>query len=301
MKTTLLVSSVLSSLALALPAAADPFFFSTGDPNGLMAAATRPSSAGAFEIESADDFVLSNQTTINSATFTGLLTGGTTSSNVGSVVVEIYRVFPLDSDVNRTSGLPTFSTPQVPTRVNSPSDVAFDSRSSSSGLTFSTSTLAATFTAANSVSPGGIHPAPGFHSGGDGPATGQEVAFNVTFTTPLDLAAGHYFFVPQVEVDNPNGTFEWLSADRPIGSPGTPFPPGNTDLQGWTRDQFLDPDWLRIGTDIVGGTGTFNFAFSITGVEAVPEPSTWAMMLLGFAGIGFMAYRRKFKPALMAA
>ncbi len=33
----------------------------------------------------------------------------------------------------------------------------------------------------------------------------------------------------------------------------------------------------------------------------VPEPSTWAMMILGFAGIGFMAYRRKAKPALMAA
>jgi hypothetical protein len=27
--------------------------------------------------------------------------------------------------------------------------------------------------------------------------------------------------------------------------------------------------------------------------EAVPEPSTWAMMILGFAGIGSMAYRRK--------
>jgi hypothetical protein len=27
--------------------------------------------------------------------------------------------------------------------------------------------------------------------------------------------------------------------------------------------------------------------------DAVPEPSTWAMMILGFAGIGFMAYRRK--------
>ena len=26
---------------------------------------------------------------------------------------------------------------------------------------------------------------------------------------------------------------------------------------------------------------------------SVPEPSTWAMMILGFAGIGFMAYRRK--------
>jgi len=28
-------------------------------------------------------------------------------------------------------------------------------------------------------------------------------------------------------------------------------------------------------------------------IAAVPEPSTWAMMILGFAGLGFMAYRRK--------
>jgi hypothetical protein len=27
--------------------------------------------------------------------------------------------------------------------------------------------------------------------------------------------------------------------------------------------------------------------------DAVPEPSTWAMMLLGFLGLGFLAYRRK--------
>jgi hypothetical protein len=41
--------------------------------------------------------------------------------------------------------------------------------------------------------------------------------------------------------------------------------------------------------------------FGVEGpVTAVPEPSTWAMMILGFAGIGFMAYRRKSKPALMA-
>jgi hypothetical protein len=32
---------------------------------------------------------------------------------------------------------------------------------------------------------------------------------------------------------------------------------------------------------------------------AVPEPSTWAMLILGFAGVGFMAYRRKGRgPAL---
>ena len=28
-------------------------------------------------------------------------------------------------------------------------------------------------------------------------------------------------------------------------------------------------------------------------LHAVPEPSTWAMLILGLAGIGFMAYRRK--------
>jgi hypothetical protein len=33
----------------------------------------------------------------------------------------------------------------------------------------------------------------------------------------------------------------------------------------------------------------------------VPEPSTWAMMILGFAGLGIMVYRRKSKPALLAA
>ena len=33
-------------------------------------------------------------------------------------------------------------------------------------------------------------------------------------------------------------------------------------------------------------------------VSAVPEPTTWAMMLLGFAGIGFLAYRRRPQPAV---
>ena len=28
-------------------------------------------------------------------------------------------------------------------------------------------------------------------------------------------------------------------------------------------------------------------------VGAIPEPSTWAMMILGFAGVGFIAYRRR--------
>ena len=31
----------------------------------------------------------------------------------------------------------------------------------------------------------------------------------------------------------------------------------------------------------------------LSAVGAVPEPSTWAMIILGFAGIGFLSYRRK--------
>ena len=33
--------------------------------------------------------------------------------------------------------------------------------------------------------------------------------------------------------------------------------------------------------------------FGAGSIGAVPEPSTWAMMILGFFGIGFMAYRRR--------
>jgi hypothetical protein len=39
---------------------------------------------------------------------------------------------------------------------------------------------------------------------------------------------------------------------------------------------------------------------SLTVTSGVPEPSTWAMMMLGFVGVGFVAYRRKSKPTLMA-
>jgi hypothetical protein len=205
-------------------------------------------------------------------------------------------VFPKDSDVARTSGpntTPPFSTPNVPTRLNSPSDVALDERDVSA--TSSTTVLNPSFTANNSVQPGGIHRKPNQTTGGNGAVTGkEEVQFSVTFTSPFNLPADHYFFVPQVQLDS--GDFLWLSAPRPIVSPGTPFPPGFTDLQSWTRDdnpaEGIEPDWLRVGQDIVGGDPfpTFNAAFSVSG-NVVPEPSTWAMMLLGFVGLGFAGYR----------
>jgi hypothetical protein len=61
-------------------------------------------------------------------------------------------------------------------------------------------------------------------------------------------------------------------------------------MQAWARDAMLDPDWLRIGTDIVGGTTppTFNMAFTLNGT--VPEPATMTLMGLGLAA----AVRRRF-------
>jgi hypothetical protein len=64
-------------------------------------------------------------------------------------------------------------------------------------------------------------------------------------------------------------------------------------------------DGWTFNVNAVGTNGlTDNFSGITTHValsSAVPEPSTWAMMILGFVGVGFMAYRRKSKPALMAA
>jgi hypothetical protein len=255
----------LTALALALavcfaiPAWADSFSFSTGSPEGKLGALSRPAGSQGLETETADDFVLTQPTVISSATMHGLLIpAGTPVSSLTRVEVEIYHVFPLDSDTVRT--------PNVPTRTNSPSDVEIDTAtrdSSQSTLSFN-ATQISTFTVANTVI-NGIH-SPGQS---EGSATGEEVGINITFNPPLFLPAGHYFFRPEAEVSG--GNFLFLSAPRPITS-GTPFPAGTTDLQAWIRNANLAPDWLRIGADIIGGV-TFNMTFSLTG-NTIPEAGT---------------------------
>src|ERR1043166_9020006 len=126
-------SSILAlvvALVLVNPprAAADPFLFSTGNVTNQIGIASRPGSPGKLDIEAADDFVLNGATRINQASFTGLIPAGSVPNQV---IIEIYHVFPRDSDALRL--------PNVPTRVNSPSDVELLDRDSAAGeLTFTT-------------------------------------------------------------------------------------------------------------------------------------------------------------------
>src|SRR5437867_5756522 len=149
----LMISAIaIVSLAIfsATPAAADTFFFSTGNPDGLIGTLSRPASPGQIETETADDFVLTHTTTITQATFTGLLPLGAPLSNVQNVAIELYHVFPVDS-VFPPSG-------NVPTRVNSPSDVEFKAFDTVAGtLSETPALLSASFTVANTVVDG-IHP-----------------------------------------------------------------------------------------------------------------------------------------------
>jgi hypothetical protein len=140
--------------------------------------------------------------------------------------------------------------------------------------------------AANSVI-NGINAKPNQFTGGEGPVTGQEVQFNVLFTTPIILPADHYFFRPEVGLSS--GDFLWLSAPKPITS-GTPFLP---DLQTWICNDgpgALAPDWSRIGTDITH-QGPFNASFSLAG-GVVPEPSSVLLLATGIAGLAAWRMRR---------
>jgi hypothetical protein len=262
---------VPGAFLLAIPAQSGPFTFTTGAPDGRLGAASRPGTT--TEIETADDFILSNAEMINSATFVGLLPSGAPLTSVTGVGVEFYRVFPLDS-VNPPDG-------RVPTRVNSPSDNAFSSFSIAAG-NLTITLLNANFTVANSVL-NGINPSPNQTTGGEGPVSGEEVQFAINFPGGVNMPADHYFFKPEVALSS--GNFYWLSTAR-----SAPIFPG--DLQAWIRNTNLDPDWLRIGTDIVGGTSppTYNMAFSLQGTD-IPEPGTLSMVFAGAIAVATLRLR----------
>jgi hypothetical protein len=101
-------------------------------------------------------------------------------------------------------------------------------------------------------------------------------------------------------------------------NPGQSVSTGGADTQVyWNGTQVADVGigplgWTTYTVDVTAASSSTTLLFAgyqdpayngldNVSVSEVPEPSTWAMMLLGFAGIGFMAYRRKPKPVLMAA
>jgi len=94
-----------------------------------------------------------------------------------------------------------------------------------------------------------------------GGAAGNELKFTITDTSGLIT------FGTTTSNSGPNGT---ANCSGPCTSIAVPFAADITTagLPG-------------------GSTG------AIGAVAAVPEPSTWAMMILGFFGLGFMAYRKK--------
>jgi hypothetical protein len=71
-------------------------------------------------------------------------------------------------------------------------------------------------------------------------------------------------------------------------------------------DEVSEPGHLVSSVVVAAGAGGVfdelkQLEFSVPGAIAVPERSTWGMMLLGFAGLGFAGYRRARKGAAFAA
>lgn len=131
---------------------------------------SQPASTGHLETETADDFILTETTSIAEATITGLIPLGTTLANINNVEVEVYHVSPMDS-ADPPSG-------NVPARANSPADVEIDTatRDASLGtLALSASLVDESFSVLNTVVDG-IDQAPTTVTDGEGPASGDVAA-----------------------------------------------------------------------------------------------------------------------------
>lgn len=122
--------------------------------------------------------------------------------------------------------------------------------------------------------------------------------FGATTTTLFGIDA---FTDALVRATNPNAGIY-----TNVGSLGLALT--STDLLGFdisgfsgagffsVNNNFYGIDLTTGGATLIGGIGTQG----ITGITiaAVPEPGTWAMMLMGFAGVG-VALRRRRRPVLI--
>jgi hypothetical protein len=90
---------------------------------------------------------------------------------------------------------------------------------------------------------------------------------------------------------------------EPVGhfissTPWVPAAIGTWVIADWPGD----PDFVgRPGwSDVIITYNNANGANLLFASDSIPEPSTWAMMLLGFAGLGFAGYRARKQTAALA-
>ena len=110
-----------------------------------------------------------------------------------------------------------------------------------------------------------------------------------TYAFSMDLAGAN------------NGTVSAFVGGQILAlTPGTPFVVGGTEWIPETAtfggDPFDTHPVLIVKNESPGSDIDFVDDVSITG-PAIPEPSTWAMLITGFAALGFAAYRFSTKSA----
>jgi PEP-CTERM motif len=80
-----------------------------------------------------------------------------------------------------------------------------------------------------------------------------------------------------------------VAVSAPVLAVGCPGNPGGCQILAGAATLGEGNYFLQLSGD---GGGTSGYGGDLT-VAAVPEPATWFMMILGFAGVGFMAMRKK--------
>jgi len=124
-----------------------------------------------------------------------------------------------------------------------------------------------------------------------------------TFWADLDIFLSHNGTTVQLTDDNggssdPNGTFtfddEAAVGVGSINTTGGSFQPLNA-LSAFDGQSSAGAWTLRIFDDAGADVGALGgWTLSLTGdVGGVPEPATWAMMLMGFGGLGAILRRRR--------
>ena len=120
---------------------------------------------------------------------------------------------------------------------------------------------------------------------------------NVSETGIFGPGSGSFYFLPDGS-DNAAYNFRYGNGTLSFDPITGPFVVGTNTLHfilNNTNNGIFGGPSGRHAALYFEGTVSFDT------VSPVPEPSTWAMMLLGFAGVGLIAYRRKSKPAALAA